>query len=176
MVAPDDLGQVIDRIAARRFSDRDIEVLRYHLRSGGTANSVQVGRYNVRLENGQSIHVGDRHYYGPQAENIREIIEAVMAQNRRASSGGASDLVSGVAPGSLRGFGGFVRTIGVLVAMVGAAMFAYGLYTMVQLGTSNPDHLRDNGPPSIVFTGFAVVGVGVFTILIGNLVTGWGRR
>jgi Effector-associated domain 10 len=73
MSNPINPNDILQRILNATSTDADIEDLRQWLESGGIEN-FQTGKYNVNIEQGQDIHIGDRTYYGFNAEAIREII------------------------------------------------------------------------------------------------------
>ncbi len=72
MVDLNNLNDILQHILDGTQTDTDIEILRQWLNSGGIQN-FQAGKYNINIENGQDIHIGDRTYQGHSAEAIREI-------------------------------------------------------------------------------------------------------
>lgn len=78
----DDLGVVLDRIAAGECSETDVTTLRRMLFIGGEQNVVQVGKYNIRIGQGQDIQIGDRIYQGTDADAIQRILEPIVLQLR----------------------------------------------------------------------------------------------
>jgi hypothetical protein len=75
MIDPgDDLKAILDRIAANTHTKSDIASLRRALTIRGDSNVVQLGKYNLNIQRGRDIHVGDRHYHGPDAVAIQTII------------------------------------------------------------------------------------------------------
>ena len=148
----DDITAIFDRIAAGRHDRRDVEALRNVL-VRGDRNVVQLGSHNIALHGGREIHIDNRVYYGAEVDAIRHV-------------------VAGLEPGrgSLRSVGGFVSTVGMLVALTGMGMFFYGLISEMARKTPNFD-----GPPPILLTGFAVAAGGVGLSIIGGLVLGWTK-
>jgi AAA-like domain/Effector-associated domain 10 len=83
IVASNDIKQtfnpndIIQRILNGISNDADIEDLRQWFESGGIEN-FQAAKYNVNIEQGQDIHIGDRIYQGFEAETIKEIFDSVL--------------------------------------------------------------------------------------------------
>jgi|SRR3989304_2518130 hypothetical protein len=78
MTDPDDLNAILDRIAVGIDTESDIATLRQALIVSSDRNVVQLGKYNLNINQGQDIHVGDHHYYGPDAEAIQAIIRKLL--------------------------------------------------------------------------------------------------
>ncbi|RCJ28383.1 hypothetical protein A6770_23945 [Nostoc minutum NIES-26] len=78
MTTPEELNAILERIVKNQQTETDITVLRQSL-SGGQIVSQQ-GKYAVNLGQGQEIHIGDRTYYGADAELIREIIRSLLEE------------------------------------------------------------------------------------------------
>lgn len=78
-VAPD-IIQVLDRIANGAFSDADVAALRHSLLVTGERNVVQLGKYNVQIEDGHEIRIGDTIYQGLDAESVREVVRTILAE------------------------------------------------------------------------------------------------
>jgi Effector-associated domain 10 len=72
MSNPTNLNDILQRILNATSTDADVEDLRHWLENSGIQN-FQAGKYNVNIEKGQDIHIGDRTYQGHSAEAIREI-------------------------------------------------------------------------------------------------------
>jgi hypothetical protein len=70
------LNDIFQRILNGTQTDVDVEALRGHSNSGDR-QSLQVGKYNVNIGQGQEIYIGDRTYQGLDAEAIREVVRAV---------------------------------------------------------------------------------------------------
>lgn len=155
MATSDELRTILDRIASDTYSSDDLRRLRREITVRGDKNMVQLGRYNVRMDRGNNVHIGDRIYRGIEADAIRDVL---------------ADVASGqIGRGSLRGFSGFVITVGMLIALAGAAMFFYGLLTA--MGSTD---IR-SGPPPVLLQGFAIAFIGVVVGAVGQLIRGWEK-
>jgi hypothetical protein len=148
----DDIRAIFDRIVAGRQSRADIDELR-DLLVRGDRNVVQLGSHNISLQGAREIHIDNRSYYGAEADAIRAALV---------------DIVPG--RGALRSVGGFIITIGIVIALVGMGMFFYSLLSV--LG-SPPG--RFAGPPPGIITGFGIAVAGVFVGILGTLVVGWSK-
>jgi hypothetical protein len=115
---------------------------------------VQLGRYNVRMERGNNVHIGDRIYRGLEADAIRDVLADVSGQIGR---------------DSLRGFSGFIITVGFVIALAGMAMFFYGLISA--MGSSG----ISSGAPPVLLQGFAIAFIGVVVGALGQLIRAWER-
>jgi hypothetical protein len=78
MTDPDDLNAILDRIAAGIGTESDIATLQQALIVSSDRNVVQLEKYNLNINQGQDIQVGDRHYYGPNTEAIQVIIRNLL--------------------------------------------------------------------------------------------------
>lgn len=155
MATKNELTAILDRVASNTYSTDDLRRLRHDITVRGNGNTVQLGRYNVRMEHGNNVHIGDRIYRGLEAEAIRGVLEDV--------AGGQ------IGRGSLRGFSGFVITIGFVIALAGMAMFFYGLISV--MGSEG----IPSGPPPVLLQGFGIAFVGVVVGALGQLIRGWER-
>ncbi|WP_375490825.1 NACHT domain-containing protein [uncultured Nostoc sp.] len=79
MTTPEELNVIIDRIVKHQQTETDMTVLRRSLSGSGQIVSQQ-GKYAVNLGQGQEIHIGDRTYYGADAELIREIVRSLLEE------------------------------------------------------------------------------------------------
>ncbi|MBD2451497.1 NACHT domain-containing protein [Nostoc sp. FACHB-152] len=79
MTSPEELNAILERIVKKQQTETDITVLRKWLSGSGQIVSQQ-GKYAVNLGQGQEIHIGDRTYYGADAELIREIIRSLLEE------------------------------------------------------------------------------------------------
>lgn len=77
MSNPINPNDILQRILNGTSTDVDIEDLRQWFESGGIEN-FQSGKYNVNIEQGQDIHIGDHIYQGFNAEAIREMFLSVI--------------------------------------------------------------------------------------------------
>ncbi len=148
-----DVTPLFDRLAA----GEDTAAVRADLRRVATVhgdrNVVQVGDHNIALHDAHDIHIDNRTYHGAEAEAIRRALQ---------------DVVVTQAPEQLRGVGGVITTLGVVVALAGFAMFFYGLISTMGGGFSS-------GPPPVLLTGFAVAAAGAGIGIVGGLVSAWRR-
>ena len=151
-----ELTDLLDRIAEGAHSPADVKRLRRAVNVKGDRRVVQVGKYNVPIQQGRDIHIGDRVYQGADAEAIREVLSGLAW--------------GGPARGSLRGVGGAIVTLGMLIALAGMGMFFYGLISAMSGGAD-----AASGPPPVILKGFGVAAAGVFVGIIGGLVTGWSK-
>jgi len=63
MFVPDDLSEMLDRIAQGQAIERDRQALQHLLRENQGQNVVQIGKYTVNLGQGQEIHIGDGSWF-----------------------------------------------------------------------------------------------------------------
>lgn len=160
MATSDEYTRILDRIAADSYTTRDLERLRHMITVRGNRNVVQFGRYNVRLEEGRNIHIGDRIYRGVEAEMIRDVLADALENGPMGTQ---------IGRGTLRGFSGFVSTVGVLITLLGMGMFFYGLLTSM----ASPD--VSSFPPPVLLSGFAIAFVGIAVAGLGQVIRGWER-
>jgi hypothetical protein len=146
-----DLTMILDRIADRTATTADVDLLRRHPRVHGNRNVVQIGRSNINVREAGDIVVDNRAYYGHQADEIRAALATAFA-----------DPV-----GPLRGVGGVVITVGVLVGLAGFALFFYGLISTMGSGGI------PSGPPPELVTGFGIAAAGAVINVLGMLIRGW---
>jgi Effector-associated domain 10 len=157
MPTHDGLTAILDRIASDTYTTDDLNWLGQAARVRGDKNVVQLGRYNVRLERGNNVHIGDRIYRGVEADAIRSVLQDVVQDPGQ------------IGRGSLRAFSGLVITVGAVIALAGMAMFFSGLISaMGSTGVST-------GPPPVLLRGFAIAFVGVVVGVVGQLIRGWER-
>ena len=81
MSNPINPNDILQRILDGNQTDTDVEYLRQWLESGGIEN-FQAGKYNVNIEQGQDIHIGDRIYQGFNAEAIREMFLSAIKDTK----------------------------------------------------------------------------------------------
>ncbi|GAB1541615.1 hypothetical protein NUACC21_42860 [Scytonema sp. NUACC21] len=82
----DDINNIINRIASGEHTDEDITVLREVLSSSDrTATSkeylqvtLQLGKYNVSIEQGQGIHIGDCIYQQWDEQALQALVKAIQ--------------------------------------------------------------------------------------------------
>lgn len=78
MTTPEELNTILERIVKHEETETDLKLLRQWL-SGGEIVSQQ-GKYAVNLGQGQEIHIGDRSYYGTDAETIQQIVRSIVQE------------------------------------------------------------------------------------------------
>ena len=72
-------NSIIDRIANNQFTEADIATLRQLLELGDRELSIQLGKYNVNIQQGDGVQIGDRNIYqGVDAETIRGILQETL--------------------------------------------------------------------------------------------------
>jgi hypothetical protein len=157
----DEVTRIFDRVAADVYSDADIERLR-RLTVSGDQNVVQIGRHNVNIRHGRDIHVGDRIYRGPEADVIRAVLQQALIDG---------PITNGLPRGGLRSLSGVVFTVGTMIALVGMALFAYGLVSSMMVGLNE----GPRGFDSVTFVGFGIGVVGSLLASFGQLLRGWER-
>ncbi|HEY9671358.1 MAG TPA: NB-ARC domain-containing protein [Waterburya sp.] len=82
MATLDELKAILERIAANRHSEADITALRDALTISGDQIVVQQGSHNISIGHiGQAgdIHIGDRTYYGADAETIKVVLQEILS-------------------------------------------------------------------------------------------------
>ncbi len=75
MPVPNDPLAILDRLSKGNISEADRDLLHQHLSTSGDQNTVQVGKYNVNIGQGQDIQIGDRIYQGVDADALKELFE-----------------------------------------------------------------------------------------------------
>jgi hypothetical protein len=76
----DELSIIIERIASGNSTEADIAALRQLLNAGDRPLALQLGKYNVSIDQGKGIQIGDRIYHGVDAEAIREIVRSLLQE------------------------------------------------------------------------------------------------
>jgi hypothetical protein len=160
----DEVTRILDRVAADVYTHADVERLR-QLTVTGDHHVVQVGRHNINIGQGRDIHIGDRIYRGAEAAVVREVLYEALADG---SSGHS------IARGSLRSISGVVFTLGTLIALLGMALFAYGLISWMIEAVNDPT-AGFGGPDPITFVGFGIGFVGGLVSGFAQLLRGWER-
>ena len=72
------LQAILDRIATGTHTEADLATLRRALLVGGQGNVIQIGKYNVKIGEGQDIRIGDTVYQGPDADAIQVALREVL--------------------------------------------------------------------------------------------------
>jgi predicted NACHT family NTPase len=78
------LNTIFERIANGEATEGDIQTLRQFLSVREGQNSIQIGKYNVNISEGRDIQIGDRTYYGTDAETIKEKLREVLQEKQKA--------------------------------------------------------------------------------------------
>ncbi|MDJ0537091.1 MAG: hypothetical protein QNJ70_32190 [Xenococcaceae cyanobacterium MO_207.B15] len=77
-VFPEQIEQIFNRIEQKQQTLEDIEVLRHSLLAGDRQIAKQLGKYNVNIEQGQDIHIGDRQYYTWNEKALKALINLIQ--------------------------------------------------------------------------------------------------
>jgi len=93
MKDPENLEAIFDRITSNIHTETDIAALKT-LIFGGDSNVVQLGKYNVNINQGRDVQVGDRIYQGPDAEAIKGIIFQVIEEYNSKKDATVEDKIS----------------------------------------------------------------------------------
>lgn len=78
MANSNDINNIINRITSGEYTNADITVLREVLSSGDRQAAIQLGKYNVNIEQGQGIQIGDRIYNRLDDQTIQAIVKAIQ--------------------------------------------------------------------------------------------------
>ena len=152
----DDLTALFDRVTEQRARPSDIARLDRITRVRGDGRTVQVGGYNVNLRSGRDIHIGGRLYRGGDADAIRAVLRDVAFDGGQVRHGA-------------RKVAGFVKSVGVVAALAGMALFVWGLISALQ---APPAGMQI--PPAIV-QGFAIASIGVVISVVADFMRGRQR-
>jgi hypothetical protein len=77
-----DLNAIFDHITNGEETEGDMQTLRQLLRARDGQNIVQVGSNIVNIAEGRDIQIGDRTYYGTDAEAIKEALRSILQENQ----------------------------------------------------------------------------------------------
>jgi tetratricopeptide (TPR) repeat protein len=80
MTLPPDVNTFLDRIAEGKHTETEMAALQQFLSAGEGLNTLNLGKYNVNIEQGQDIQIGDRVYVDWNDEAIQSLIEIVQKQ------------------------------------------------------------------------------------------------
>lgn len=72
--------QLVEHLAQGDLSGQALSALRRAVLASGQANVLQLGKYNVSIEQGENIQIGDRIYQGPDLETLRRLVRQVQEQ------------------------------------------------------------------------------------------------
>lgn len=82
MLSPAEIEAILDRLARQTATEADLAALHRHLLVDPAGGTVQIGKYNVRIGQGQDIQIGDRIYQGPDAAAIQQALRQVLDEVR----------------------------------------------------------------------------------------------
>ena len=80
MTTPDELITILDRIVDGSRDEKDITLLRQYLKAINARNQIQLGENIVNANEIQELHIGDRTYYGADAETIKAAIREILPE------------------------------------------------------------------------------------------------
>lgn len=75
----DDLGDIIERLNSKTLTDEDIQLLCQLLQQNVSQGVLQSGKFNLAIEEGSDIQVGDR-YTGATPEQILAIVRGLVQE------------------------------------------------------------------------------------------------
>ncbi|NES05250.1 MAG: hypothetical protein F6K22_21960 [Okeania sp. SIO2F4] len=71
-------NDIINRIRSGNWNDSDLESLRQLLKNNDNETLQQLGKFNVSIDDGKKIHIGDRNYFNWSDEAIQAVVEVVQ--------------------------------------------------------------------------------------------------
>ena len=71
-------NDIIKRIQSGEADDSDLESLRQLLHNNDNETLQQLGKFNVSIDEGREIHIGDRNYFNWSDEAIQAVVEVVQ--------------------------------------------------------------------------------------------------
>ncbi|NEQ84966.1 MAG: hypothetical protein F6K26_33955 [Moorea sp. SIO2I5] len=74
----DDPSDIIKRIQSGNWNESDLEYLRQLLQSHDNDTLQQLGKFNISIDEGKDIHIGDRNYFNWSDEAIQAVVEVVQ--------------------------------------------------------------------------------------------------
>lgn len=74
----DQLAAIFERITQGQHTEADLQTLQKALSSSDSKDSLQIGKYNVQIGQGQDIQIGDRIYQGADAAAIEAILQDTL--------------------------------------------------------------------------------------------------
>ncbi len=80
MTAPDELIVIFDRILNGSRDETDINLLRQYLGTAKGQNQVQLAKNIINAAELRELHIGDRTYYGADAETIKAVIREILPE------------------------------------------------------------------------------------------------
>ncbi|NEP13952.1 MAG: hypothetical protein F6K14_27870 [Symploca sp. SIO2C1] len=78
MAVSNNINDILERINSGNWNDSDTKTLQQLLQAGDRKTLEQLGKYNVKIGQGQDIQIGDRNYYTWNDEAIQTLIEVVQ--------------------------------------------------------------------------------------------------
>ncbi|NET14195.1 MAG: pentapeptide repeat-containing protein [Okeania sp. SIO1H6] len=78
MAVSNDSSDIIKRIQSGELNDSDLESLRQLLQNNDNETLQQLGKFNVSIDEGKEIHIGDRNYFNWNDEAIQAVVEVVQ--------------------------------------------------------------------------------------------------
>ncbi|NET14122.1 MAG: hypothetical protein F6K08_15405 [Okeania sp. SIO1H6] len=70
-------SDIINRIQSGNFNNSDLEYLRQQLQDNGNETLKQLGKFNVSIDEGREIHIGDRTYYSWDDEALSSLVRMI---------------------------------------------------------------------------------------------------
>jgi len=80
MTTPDELVAILDRILDGSRDEKDITLLRQYIETGNAQSQMQLAKNIVNANEIQELHIGDRTYYGADAETIKIALREVLPE------------------------------------------------------------------------------------------------
>ncbi|NET14194.1 MAG: WD40 repeat domain-containing protein, partial [Okeania sp. SIO1H6] len=71
-------NEIIKRIQSGEINNSDLESLRELLHNNDNETLQQLGKFNVSIDDGKKIHIGDRNYFNWSDEAIQAVVEVVQ--------------------------------------------------------------------------------------------------
>ena len=78
MTISNDTNDIINRIQSGYFDNYDLNFLRQLLQNNDKETLQQLGKFNVSIDKGKEIHIGDRNYFNWSDEAIQAVVEVVQ--------------------------------------------------------------------------------------------------
>jgi hypothetical protein len=97
MMTPfEELSTILERIEKGQVTDADVATLR-QLVAGDRQRTLQLGKYNVNIGQGQNIQIGDRIYQGADAKAIQSMLETVLEKRLVDQTSSEDDIALNIA-------------------------------------------------------------------------------
>ncbi|NEP25591.1 hypothetical protein [Moorena sp. SIO3I6] len=74
----DNPSDIIKRIQSGNWNESDLESLRQLLQSNDNDTLQQLSKFNISIDEGKDIHIGDRNYFNWSDEAIQAVVEVVQ--------------------------------------------------------------------------------------------------